>query len=371
MTAIDGTAFVPGLELSHRYFDEVVEPSLDEVWPGLNYAAGLIGDGSEVQGFDTARSADHDWGPRVQLFVADDAITHVRAALPALVRRLPREFLGCTTHFHRGDSTEASGPWRWGEITRGVEIHSVAAWSQAHLGMDATAALATSDWLSLPWTLLRGASGGAVWRDDSGTLTRLRASLQWYPDEVWRYVLACQWQRVNQEEPFVGRTAEAGYELGSRIVAARLTRDLMHLCFLIERRYPPYAKWLEAGFRELACAHALTPHMMAATTAIDAPEREAALGAICEHVAAMQNDLGMGETQDPALQQFHDRPFRVLNSYRFVDAIRASIDDATLRGAGLHGCISQCVDSTDVLASGAEARNFVPVLARGIARDRG
>ena len=37
-----------------------------------------------------------------------------------------------------------------------------------------------------------------------------RSHLSWYSDQVWRYVLACQWMRLSQEEPFVGRCGEVG-----------------------------------------------------------------------------------------------------------------------------------------------------------------
>ena len=66
---------------------------------------------------------------------------------------------------------------------------------------------------------------------------------------MWRYVLACQWKRISQEEAFVGRCGEVGDELGSAVVAARLIRDVMRLVLLIERRYPPYSKWLGLGVR--------------------------------------------------------------------------------------------------------------------------
>ncbi|HWD74857.1 MAG TPA: DUF4037 domain-containing protein, partial [Solirubrobacteraceae bacterium] len=45
-----------------------------------------------------------------------------------------------------------------------------------------------------------------------------------------------------------GRCAEAGDELGSAVVTARLARDLMRLCLLMRRRYPPYSKWLGTAF---------------------------------------------------------------------------------------------------------------------------
>ena len=61
-------------------------------------------------------------------------------------------------------------------------------------------------------------------------------------------MLACQWSRIAEEEAFPGRCAEAGDELGSAVVTARLARDLMGLWLLMSRRYPPYSKWLGSAF---------------------------------------------------------------------------------------------------------------------------
>src|SRR6516162_2984162 len=66
--------FRPGLRLAGEFYAEAVRPLLDQEFPGLEYAAGLLGPGSEVLGFDTERSTDHDWGPRLQVFLgAPDA----------------------------------------------------------------------------------------------------------------------------------------------------------------------------------------------------------------------------------------------------------------------------------------------------------
>src|SRR5262245_59652331 len=65
----------PGTELCARYYQQVIRPLLGEHVPGLWHSAALVGWGSEVLGFDTARSTDHNWGLRCQLFVgtADSA----------------------------------------------------------------------------------------------------------------------------------------------------------------------------------------------------------------------------------------------------------------------------------------------------------
>lgn len=239
--------FLPGLELSRLLYEEAVRPLLDEVHPGLRYAAARVGTGSEVLGFDTLRSADHEWGPRLQLFLTpEDAARHTATLHELLRERLPKEVRGWPTHFRPatadgaiGHMTPTDGPTD-GPVDHRVDLLETDRWLTGRLGPGATAEEPTAaGWLAMPQQRLAEVTGGAVFHDGTGALTAARHRLAWYPDQVWRYLLACQWQRVSQEEAFVGRCAEAGDELGSAVTAARLVRDLMRLTFLLERRYAP------------------------------------------------------------------------------------------------------------------------------------
>ena len=64
-----------------------------------------------------------------------------------------------------------------------------------------------------------------------------------------------------------GRCAEAGDELGLVVVTARLARDLMCLCLLMDRRYPPHSKWLGTAFARSAAGPAVGPPLRAALAA--------------------------------------------------------------------------------------------------------
>lgn len=66
-------AFVPGLRLCGLCYEEAVRPILATTFPALTYSAALIGYGSDVLGYDTVRSTDHEWAPRLLLFVDGQA----------------------------------------------------------------------------------------------------------------------------------------------------------------------------------------------------------------------------------------------------------------------------------------------------------
>jgi hypothetical protein len=91
--------FVSGLDLSRRFFQEVVRPLLSSAFPTVRYAAALLGPGSEVLGFDTEMSVDHDWGPRLFVFLAEADAERGEAIGNLLSQRLPQTFAGYPVSF--------------------------------------------------------------------------------------------------------------------------------------------------------------------------------------------------------------------------------------------------------------------------------
>jgi hypothetical protein len=259
---------------------------------------------------------------------------------------LPDRFLGWPVRFG----------WDDVPVTHHVEVASLGEWLRDHLGFDPREGVDLFDWLSTPQQLLLELVAGRVFHDGLGELEQVRSSLEWYPDDVWLWLLACQWRRLDQEEPFVGRTAQVGDELGARLLAARLGRDLVRLCFLMERRYAPYAKWLGSAFSRLDAFAEVGPALSRALRAEDQPTREQALVDAFEAVARRHNALGITDPLEPTVRLFYQRPFRVLGSGRFVDACLDRVSDPRLRALPLIGAVDQFADSTDVLSSGDIAR---------------
>ena len=79
--------FIQGLELSERFYREAVAPILARRFPQLVHSAALIGPGSDVLGFDTPQSMDHDWGPRLLLFLSEAEAAPRSGAIAEALRR--------------------------------------------------------------------------------------------------------------------------------------------------------------------------------------------------------------------------------------------------------------------------------------------
>ena len=58
-----------------------------------------------------------------------------------------------------------------------------------------------------------------------------------------------------------------GDEVGSALIGGRLVRDIMRLCFLMERTYAPYQKWFGTAFKRLSCGPDLWPMLQNALQA--------------------------------------------------------------------------------------------------------
>ncbi len=212
--------------------------------------------------------------------------------------------------------------------------------------------IGVAHWLTFPEQCLREITDGKVFHDGLGELHRLRVAFGYYPRDLWLYLLATQWARIAQQEPFVGRCGDVGDDLGSALVASALLRDLIRLCFLVERTYAPYSKWLVTAFARLRCAPRLLPFFESVVRAQSWQERETHLCSAYTIVATMHNELGITEPQSVDVAPFHDRPYLVIDAGRFSEAIHARIADDRIRQLPRAiGSIDQYVDSTDVLGN--------------------
>jgi hypothetical protein len=354
LTTTNSNQFIPGIKLANLFYQEAVRPILEKEYPRLVYSAALLGSGSEVLGFDTEMSMDHSWGPRLFLFLGDN--DHQQLAEPVrltLGNQLPLTFRGFSTHFQNTPeepNTYMPGTTDKRPIAHRVVINTLSNFLESYTGSALNKGVSLLDWLLIPEQKLRTLVAGGLFHDGLGSVEPLRQHLAWYPHDIWLYLIAAQWQRIGQEEPFVGRTGIVGDETGSAVLASRLVRDMMRLCMLLERQYAPYPKWFGTGFSRLKCAPYLTPILAAVHRSTNWQEREEHLVAAYEYIASMHNTLTITGPIQSKVTYFHDRPFRVIGGGDAAAATWHAITDTSVRvlPPGL-GKIDQFVNSTDIL----------------------
>ncbi len=328
-------AFIPGLDLSEGFFCDDVQPMIAKHLPELPYSAALIGGSSEVLGFDTEMSTDHDWGPRVMVFLHEEHFDEQEVAIRDLaMEHLPPTYKDYPTRlFARGVSNPAVRhrlkPGDPG-LEPMIEIYTLRSFLDKHMGIDIDRPISTFDWLSTTHHRLRAIVSGRVYRDDIG-LQALRDRFSWYPHDIWLYVLASCWYRIGEAEVLTGRAGSVDDNLGSMIIAMRLVRDIMRLGFLMERVYPPYSKWFGSAFRDLECAPNLLPLLTEVAQAVDWRERDGLLAKIYPVLVTMHNALRLTPAIPDTPRRFWERPFTIIGGNSIAASIVNEIKDSSVQ----------------------------------------
>lgn len=348
--------FVPGLKLSRLYYWEVVRPLLDQHYPGLQHAAALIGPGSEVLGFDTEMSMDHHWFPRVQIFLRDGD-KDLSAQIHEMLRwKLPPTFKGFSLNLeeiHDEPGIFIMERKDAPPINHKIDPMTIQEFRTRHLSWDEDSSFTAAGWLAIPSQVLRSITNGEVHYDDVGELSKLRKDLEWYPRDVWLYLLAAGWHRIGDQEHLMPRAGFVGDELGSALIGSQLARDIMSLCFLMEKQYAPYPKWFGSAFNQLECAGVLSPILQRALIAETWQQREKELSDAYQILARMHNELGITNPLPDEVSSFHERPFNVIHGDRYGDAILSEIRDPEVLRISrytLSGGIDQISNNTKFLS---------------------
>jgi hypothetical protein len=352
-----------GIELSRRFYAEVVRPWLNKTAPDLQHSAALIGYGSELLGFDDELSKDHNWGPRVHLFIGRNSFDQrARGLVAEFSSVVPSHFLGEPIGWRSRPHPPANDSEAAGAIDHGLEIHTVEATLERLLGIRSAENLSSLQWLAFAEQRLLAFTGGAVFHDDGGRLTQARSALAYFPDDVWLYKIACQWRRIAEEQAFVGRAGQVGDELGSRVVATRLVHDVMRMAFLLSRRYAPYSKWFGSAFGKLPLAVVLLPLLQQVLLTEGWQVRGEALASAYLVLARRQLADGIGGKVEPVVGPYFERPFATINADDMIEATFQGIQDPSVKELPVVGSLDQVSDLTPILEDPSAAQRMMRAL---------
>jgi hypothetical protein len=233
-----------GLELCENYFQEVGLPLLQRECPELLdcMAIGLAGDGSECYGYDDEISRDHDWGPGFCIWLAKDDYEAIGRKVQEIYERMPRTYKGYGPRL-----LSQWGDHRIGTIEIGAFYRQFIGKYQPPNSYD--------EWLILPENALAAATNGKVFRDPLGEFTRIRESLlQFYPEDVRLMKIASRCMTIGQAGQYnFPRCAKRGELYAARHAEIKFCAEAMSLAFLLNKRYPPFYKWIHRALGELPC----------------------------------------------------------------------------------------------------------------------
>jgi hypothetical protein len=343
--------FIPGIELSQKYYFEIVQPIISQYFPGLKYSAGLIDYGSDVLGYDTKVSQDHQWGPRLSLFLSEEDICSVGDKLDkVLSEKLPSSFYGFSTNFSgtKSDYIRHMELTETGCIKHIIRIHTLEEFFRQHLGINIHEEIKEIDWLLFPQQRLLTIRKGKLFHDDL-YVQDLKDKLEYYPDNIWFYLMACEWNKINSEEAFVGRCGDVNDEIGSHIIASRIMQSIMNICFLQEKKYIPYSKWFGTAFNELQSSKKLNQIFKSVLNANNWKIREKRLSQAYISIANQHNLLNITKYIEPSIQNYYGRNYKVIFGDRFANELFSSISDKEIIKLNKIGNIDQITNELQIL----------------------
>jgi hypothetical protein len=140
-----------------------------------------------------------------------------------------------------------------------------------------------------------------------------------------------------------------------------MVETLMRLAFLQRRLYAPYSKWFGLAFQRLPGILPLAENLRAALAANCWQEREDFLCAACLLLAEEHNRLELTEPIEARIQNFYNRPYRVIFASRFAEALQAQILDPVLNQLPLYGSPNQMTTSPDLLENPQAWKKMKPL----------
>jgi hypothetical protein len=271
-------------------YEEEIAPLMAEKFPDLRHGAATWGMCSEVLGLDDEVSMDHEWGPRVTVFLSErDHERHSQEIMAAFREAFPAQFKGFDMM------------WR----KPGVDVHDTRETILYHVrtstvggalrfcGGAEALPLQAVDWLRVSEQHLREFTSGVIYRDDTGEFTRARESLAYYPDDVLRFLLMCEWNAVGGDWFPIGRIGSKGDTLGLRVQTSKVVQHLMRIAFMVSKSYMPYVKWLGTLFKTLPIAATLEPALLDLLDEGDWRQVESKIGDAASILLQQQNQLGL------------------------------------------------------------------------------
>lgn len=229
-----------GLELSQKYYEEVGLPMLKSRFGDHidRIAVGLVGEGSEVLGFDDEISQDHDFGPSFCMWLTKEDYDKFGQDLAFAYLNLPGDFAG-----FKARKKEAHAGNR-------VGVFEIRDFYRNFVG-DNQPPKDMLGWLHLPEDKLCAVTSGEVFVDPVGEFTKIRESLKsYYPEPVRVKKIAARVAKMAQSGQYnYARCMRRGDVVAASLALDEFIRATISVVYLLNKTYMPYYKWMFRGMK--------------------------------------------------------------------------------------------------------------------------
>ncbi|WP_339008324.1 DUF4037 domain-containing protein [Fusobacterium animalis] len=233
---------IKGLELSKRYFYDIVLPEFEKKLNDIFSlcAFGLVGEGSECYGYDDELSKDHDFGPSVCIWLRKDDYLKYKYRINKVLETLPKTYLG----FQELKESE------WGYNRRG--LLNIEDFYFKFIG-SVNPPQTINDWQKIPETALATVINGEVFLDNLGEFTKIREQLlNYYPEPIRQNKIATRLMNISQHGQYnYVRCLRRNDLVAANQCLYLLVDEVIHLVFLLNRRYKIFYKWANRALLDL------------------------------------------------------------------------------------------------------------------------
>lgn len=230
-----------GLELSKKYFEEIVLPvfqeKLSDILPFC--AFGLVGEGSECYGYDDEISQDHDFGPSLCIWLEEKDYEKYQSRILEVLEKLPKEYCD----FKEINVSE------WGANRRG--LLKIEDFYFKFIGSEKTPKT-IQNWQKIPETALATATNGEIFLDNLGIFSKIRKEIFYYPEVIRQNKIATRCMNIAQHGQYnYVRCLKRNDFVAANQALYLFVDEVIHLVFLLNRRYKIFYKWSNRALLDL------------------------------------------------------------------------------------------------------------------------
>ncbi len=226
------------IDKSEKLYFEHFLPRLKKEYPECvgKYAAGLIGHGSECFGYDDEISLDHDVSNGFYIWLTEENDIKYGVKLSRVYRNIFAEY---------GESYGAES----GAVKRGVI--TIPEFLSSNIGSKRLPE-APAEWLNIPLYALANITNGKIFEDGEGEFTAIVKHLKNMPSDTRLKRISASSALAAQSGQYNFMRAVKHSEIAAASIALyEFADNISEIVFLLNRKYPPYYKWLFRAMREL------------------------------------------------------------------------------------------------------------------------